>query len=107
VSKERARRRAQPEPVALLERERRQRRTQRRLRRRAVVRRLVPKRPGRTGKLFARRTPAQRATIAIGVIIALILVWTLIDSLLTRLGLTAFVLVATPILVVLTLDRRI
>jgi len=107
VSKERARRRAEREAVALLERERRHRRTRRRLRRRAVVRRLVPKRPGRTGKLFARRTPAQRATIAIGVIIALILVWTLIDSLLTRLGLTAFVLVATPILVVLTLDRRI
>ena len=107
MSKERARRRAEREAVALLERARRERRTQRRLKRRAVARKLVPKRPGRTGKLFARRTPAQRATIAIGVIIALILVWTLIDSLSTRLGLTAFVLVATPILVVLTLDRRI
>ena len=55
----------------------------------------------------ARRTRAQRSTIAIGVTLALLLVWTLVDSLLTRLGLTAFVLVATPILVVLTLDRRI
>jgi len=107
MSKERARRRAEREAIALLERARRERKTQRRLRRRAVARRLVPKRPGRTGKLFARRTRAQRATIAIGVILALILVWTLIDSLSTRLGLTAFVLVATPILVVLTLDRRI
>ena len=107
MSKERARRRAEREVIAVLERARRERRTQRRLRRRAVVRKLVPKRPGRTGKLFARRTRAQRSTIAIGVTLALILVWTLVDSLLTRLGLTAFVLVATPILVVLTLDRRI
>jgi hypothetical protein len=107
MSKERARRRAEREAVAVAERVRRERRTRRRLRRRAVARKLVPKRPGRTGKLFARRTRAQRGTIAVGVLVALILVWTLVDALLTKIGLTVFVLVATPTLVVLTLDRRI
>jgi Flp pilus assembly protein TadB len=104
VSKERAIRRAAREAAA----ERARLHRERRERRRAAFRRLVPKRPrNRTGKLFARRTRAQRATIATGVLLALVLVWTLVDSLLTRIGLTLFVAVATPALVVLTLDRRI
>jgi len=73
-----------------------------------ILRRMAPRlRRRRTGKLFARRTRAQRAAIASGVLVALILVWWLVDPLLTRIGLTALVIVATPTLVVLTLDRRI
>ena len=73
------------------------------------VRRRTGRRPSRkrTGKLFARRNRAQRAAIAVGVGIALLLVWTLVDPLLTRIGLTVLVAVATPTVVVLTLDRRI
>jgi hypothetical protein len=104
VSKERARRRAEREALATSQRVRRERKT----RRRAAIRRLVPRRKiRRTGKLFARRTRTQRAIIATGVLLALVLVWSLVDSLSTRIGLTAFVVVATPALVVLTLDRRI
>ena len=112
MSKERARRRAEREALAAAERARKQRRD----RRRAALRRVAPTRlldplrkrkPGRTGKLFARRSRTQRAAIATSVFIALVLVWSLVDSLLTRVGLTALVAVATPALVVLTLDRRI
>jgi hypothetical protein len=67
----------------------------------------VPRaRIGRTGKLFPRRTRAQRATIVTCVGLALILVWSLVDSLATKIGMTAFVALATPMLVVLTMDRR-
>lgn len=117
MSKERARLRAErlaAEEKARLARERRQRVA------RAVglaqitdLVRRARRRPGRragrrrTGKLFARRNRAQRAAITVGVGIALLLVWTLVDPLLTRIGLTVFIAVATPAVVVLTLDRRI
>jgi hypothetical protein len=73
------------------------------------MRRGTGRRPARrrTGKLFARRNRAQRAAITVGVGLALLLVWTLVDPLLTRIGLTVFIAVATPAVVVLTLDRRI
>jgi ferric-dicitrate binding protein FerR (iron transport regulator) len=117
VSKERARLRAQrlaAEEKARLARERRQRlahavgldRVAKLFRR---TRRRTGRRPWRrrTGKIFARRNRAQRAAIAVGVGIALLLVWTLVDPLLTRIGLTVFIAVATPAVVVITLDRRI
>ena len=104
MSKERARRRARAE----LDRARRAARRERVERRRALLKRMVPRpQRRRTGKLFARRTRAQRAAIASGVLVSLFLVWWLVDPLLTRIGLTALVVVATPTLVVLTLDRRI
>jgi Flp pilus assembly protein TadB len=104
MSKERARRRA----LAEVERAKRAARRERAEHRRATLRRMVPHlQRRRTGKLFARRSRAQRAAIASGVLVALILVWWLVDPLLTRIALTALVAVATPTLVVLTLDRRI
>jgi hypothetical protein len=104
LSKERAKRRA------LLEAERaeRMRRHERKRARRAAVRRLVPKvRAGRTGKLFARRSAKQRAVIAILVLAVLVLVWTFIDSWPARIGISAIVIVATPALTVLVIDRRL
>jgi hypothetical protein len=96
------------EALAEVKRARRERSARRRAWRRATIRRLVPHRKvRRTGRLFARRTRSQRAAIATGVLVALVLVWSLVDSLSTRIGLTAFVAMATPALVVLTLDRRI
>jgi hypothetical protein len=108
VSKERARRRAEREALALADRARRERKARNRARRRAVARRLVPRvRLGRTGKISPRSTRAQRASVATGVAVVLILVWTLVHSLSTKIGLTAIVAVATPAVVVLTMDRRI
>jgi hypothetical protein len=104
VSKERAKRRA------LLEAERadRMRRHERKRARRAAVRRLVPKvRVRRTGKLFARRSRAQRSVIVTFVLVALALIWLLIDSMAARIGFSALVIVGTPALTVLILDRRI
>jgi hypothetical protein len=77
-------------------------------RRRAAVRRLVPKvRIGRTGKLFARRSRAQRSVIATIVLVVLALVWLYVDSVAARIGISALIIVATPALTVLVLDRRI
>ena len=108
MSKERARRRAVRLAEAEVLRARRQRRTRRRERRRAVLRRIrraIPDR--RTGRLFPRRTGAQRASIAIGALVALALVWLGIDSLATRIGLTILIAVAIPALTVVVFDRRL
>ena len=84
------------------------RRFEQRRQRRAALRRLVPKvRIGRTGKLFARRSRAQRSVIALFVLVALLLVWTLVDSVSAAIGLSALIIIATPALTVLVLDRRI
>ncbi|MFF5227248.1 hypothetical protein [Dactylosporangium sp. NPDC000521] len=104
MSKERARRRA------VLEAERAERllKAERRRRRRIAARRLVPKvKIGRTGKLFARRSRGQRSVIILLVLVALTLIWLLVDTVAARIGLSALVIVATPALTVLVLDRRI
>ncbi|HET8662216.1 MAG TPA: hypothetical protein VFM55_24940 [Micromonosporaceae bacterium] len=108
MSKERARRRADRLAAAQRQRAAREAAAARRQRRRALLRRLTPRRPDRrTGRLFARRTRAERAGIAVAGGGVLFLVWTLVDSMALRVGLTALVLVAAPALVVLTLDRRV
>ncbi|GAA2342412.1 hypothetical protein [Dactylosporangium salmoneum] len=84
------------------------RRHERKRARRAAMRRLVPKvHVGRTGKLFARRSRKQRVIIAILVLAVLVLVWTSLDSWPARIGISAILIVATPALTVLVLDRRI
>jgi len=81
---------------------------QRSERRRAAIRRLRPRLPDRrTGKLYPRRTRAQRAGIAVAAAVALAFIWLYVDSLATRIALTAVVAVGSPALIVLTLDRRI
>jgi hypothetical protein len=68
----------------------------------------VPKvKIGRTGKLFARRSRGQRSVIVLLVLLALTLIWLLVDSVAARIGLSALVIVATPALTVLVLDRRL
>ena len=103
MSKERAKRRA----VLEAERAERMRRHERKRARRAAVRRLVPKvRVGRTGKIFPRRTAKQRVIIAILVLAALAAVWVSIDSWPARIGIGAILIIATPALTVLVIDRR-
>ncbi len=94
----------------MLEAERAERllKAERRRQRRIAVRRLVPKvKVGRTGKLFARRSRGQRSVIVLFLLLALTLIWLLVDSVAARIGLSALVIVATPALTVLVLDRRI
>jgi hypothetical protein len=108
VSKERARRRAVRLAEAEATRAKRQRAVLRRQRRRALLRRLRPTLPDRrTGRLFARRSRAQRAGIGIAAVVCLGFVWFGIDSLATRIALTALIVIATPALTVLVYDRRL
>ncbi len=108
MSKERARRRAQRLAEAEAARAKRQRVALRRQRWRALRRRLRPRLPDRrTGRLFARRSPAQRAGISIVALVTLGFVWLGIDSLATRIALTALIVIATPALTVLVYDRRL
>jgi Flp pilus assembly protein TadB len=106
VSKERAKRRAERLAVSQAARASRLRRRQRREAvRRLDVRRLLPQRR-RTGKLLTRRNSSERAAIAAGVLVALVLVWLYVDSLAARIAFTILIAATTPAAVVLTLDRR-
>lgn len=108
MSKERALRRAERQAVADAARAKRLRAVQRRATRKAALRRITPKLPDRrTGKLFARRSRTERTAIGTVVFIALLLIWVYVDPLLVRIGLTAVVVITTPAMVVLILDRRI
>jgi hypothetical protein len=108
VSKERARLRAQRELVAEAERAARERRHQRRQRRRALVRRLTPRLPDhRSGRLSAGRTRAQRATLVTGAAVALTLIWVYGGLTSTKIALSLLVVAITPVVAVLTLNRRI
>jgi hypothetical protein len=108
VSKERARRRAARLAEAEVARAARQRALRRRERRRALLRRIRPTLPDRrTGRLFARRTRAQRAGVVVGMLVALGFVWFGVESLATRVALTALIVIATPALTVIVFDRRI
>ncbi|HLL65972.1 MAG TPA: hypothetical protein VK453_09520 [Micromonosporaceae bacterium] len=106
MSKERARRRE----VRVADSESRRRSRERRQRWTRQVRRLDPRRLAprrrRVGRLFPRRTRAQRSAIASGMLIALVLVWLYVDALPARIALTALIAVTTPAVVVLALDRR-
>ncbi len=105
MSKERARRRA----ARLAEVQARRAAAERRARRRAMLRRLRPPLPRRrrTGRLYARRTRAERASIAVGGLVVLGLIWYVLDlSLTVRIAITALLLLALPAVVVITFDRR-
>ena len=108
MSKERARRRAERRALAARDRAARAATLARRARRRALARRLRPVLPprGRTGRLFARRSYAQRVTIVLVVAAALAWVWMSVEDTATRIALTALLVVALPALVVLAFGRR-
>jgi hypothetical protein len=107
VSKARAQSRAARVAAAERERAKRQRAVARRATRRRLARALTPRLPDRrTGRLYPRRTRAQRITIGLCAAVALGAIWWWFDGLATRIALTALVLVALPAMIVLTLDRR-
>lgn len=108
MSKERAVRRAEREAEAAAARAERQRVAARRNKRRQVARRLRPKLPrrGRVGKLYPRRTRAQRSAIVVLFALAVLVVWLTVDDLATRIALTIVLLIALPAIVVMALGRR-
>jgi len=108
MSKERAVRRAAREAEAAAARVERQRVVARRAKRRQIARRLRPRLPkrGRVGKLYPRRTRAQRSAIVVLFGVAVLLVWLTVDDLGTRIALTAVLLIALPAIVVMALGRR-
>lgn len=82
------------------------RRERRRAHRRALLRRLTPA-DRRRAWLLARRSPGQRAAVLGAGLGLLALVWYLTDSWPTRIGLSLLVLLALPVLVIVTFDRRV
>ncbi|MEU4425221.1 hypothetical protein AB0F81_31760 [Actinoplanes sp. NPDC024001] len=105
MSKERQRRRA--ERLAVLEKEKaaRARKVARRDSLRAFRRRITPRRPGRSGRLY-HRSLRQRIGIVVVTMLAVAAVWTLIPDLALRIILTAMLVLAVPALVVVVLGRR-
>lgn len=105
MSKERAKRRAEREAARAAEQAVRLRRARRRERWRALVRRLTPKRRRRAWGL-GRRSPVQRSIIAGVGLLALFVIWSLVDSLPNRIGLSVLVLLLLPVLAVISFDRK-
>jgi hypothetical protein len=107
MSKQRAVRRAVREAEAAAARAARERAAARRTRRRAIVRRLTPRLPHRrVGKLYPRRSRAERTLIVALLALSVFIVWMTVDDLATRIALTATLLIAAPAIVVLAFGRR-
>ncbi|RIV38496.1 hypothetical protein [Micromonospora radicis] len=105
MSKERAQRRAAREAEAARRRVARERALARRARRRALIRKMVPTRRGRTGRLrrYSRR---ERATIVALTLAVVALIWVLVPDLGLRIVLVVLLLLVLPVIVVIALDRR-
>jgi hypothetical protein len=107
MSKERAIRRAARQAEAAAARAARERATARRVARRRVLRCLTPRLPDRrVGRLYPRRTYGERVLIIVAAAVALVLIWTYIDGLTTRIALTVTLAIAAPAIVVLAFGRR-
>src|SRR4051794_30397074 len=107
MSKERARRRAEREAAAETARARRERELDRRARRRAIVRKITPRRPDRrVGKLYPRRSRAEKSAAVVVFALLTWLVWHYFDDLSTRIALTVALALATPVVMVVAFGRR-
>ncbi|HEU4349972.1 MAG TPA: hypothetical protein VFR35_19515 [Actinoplanes sp.] len=104
MSKERAKRRA--ERLAVLEREKavRARKAARRQKRRALVRKLKPRRR-RTGTLHV-FTRAEKTGIVVVPLVAAAAVWFLVPDVALRLVLIILIILVLPALVAVVLGRR-
>jgi hypothetical protein len=104
VSKDRARRRA--ERLAVLDKEKaaRARVVARRQQRRALVRKMTPRR-GRSGRLHV-FTRAEKTGVMVLPLIAAGAVWWLIPDTALRIILIAMIVLVLPVLVVVVLGRR-
>jgi len=105
VSKERARRREEREAARAVAEAKRARLELRRARRRALWKRVRPRRR-RVAWGLGRRSPGQRAAVAGVGIAALLLIWYFVESWSARIALSLLVLLALPVLAVVTFDRK-
>jgi Flp pilus assembly protein TadB len=105
MSKERAKRRA--ERLVVLEREKavRARKVARRQTRRDVVRKLTPKRRGRTGTVH-RFSRAERIGLVVLPLVAASAVWFLVPEIALRIVLIALILLVLPALTAVIRGRR-
>ncbi|MFB9239688.1 hypothetical protein ACFFWC_29855 [Plantactinospora siamensis] len=106
MSKERARRRAARQAELDRQRAVAARRAARRRRTHGVLRRLAPRLPDRRTGRLRRLTRSQRSGITVVAMATPTLVWLLVDDLALRVVLSLVLLLALPVLVALTLDRR-
>ncbi len=83
----------------------RARRVARRQNRRALLRRLTPRRRKRTGRLHV-YTRAEKTGIAVVPLAAAAAVWILVPDVALRIVLTAMIALVLPALVVVVLGRR-
>ena len=104
MSKERARRRAERLAVVEKEKAARARQVARRQKRRALVKRLRPRRK-RTGTLHV-FTRAEKTGIAVVPVVAAAAVWFLVPEVALRLVLIALIVLVLPALVAVVLGRR-
>jgi Flp pilus assembly protein TadB len=105
VSKERARRRAERDAARAVAEAKRQRQERRRAWRAALVQRLRP--PSRRWAWgLGRRTPGQRSALIGFALAALLAVWYFVDSWPSRIALGLLVLLALPVVAVVTFDRK-
>lgn len=109
MSRERARRRearqaaaASRAAAARAQAERQAAAARRRRRRRAMVRTLLPWRPGQR---WSRRTRAQRGTVAAALLAVVVVVWLVTGSWPVRIAFVLAAVVVTPAAVTLFLDR--
>jgi Flp pilus assembly protein TadB len=105
VSKERARRREEREAARAVAEAKRARLELRRARRRALWKRVRPRRR-RVAWGLGRRSSGQRAAVAGVGIAALLLIWYFVESWSARIALSLLVLLALPVLAVVTFDRK-
>ena len=105
MSKERARRREEREAARAVAEAKRARLELRRARRRALWKRVRPRRR-RVAWGLGRRSPGQRAAVAGVGIAALLLIWYFVESWSARIALSLLVLLALPVLAVVTFDRK-
>ncbi len=105
MSKERARRRAEREAARAAAEAKRQRAYHRRQRRADLMRRLRP-RLGRGAWGLGRRSAGQRSALIGAAVAGLLAVWYFVESLPGRIALSLLILLALPVVAVITFDRK-
>ena len=108
MAKQRAARRAEREAAHQMLMAKRARQQERRRVRREWWRKasLYEFRRRSTGTLLVRRNRAQRAIIALFAVVGLALIWQLASSLALRIALSALLLLALPVFVIVVFDKR-
>jgi hypothetical protein len=107
VSRQRAIRRAEREAEAAALRAKRARAVARTAARRRAVARIIPRKPDhRVGRIYPRRSYGERVMIILLSLVAVLLIWTYVDGLATRIALTATLAIVAPAIIVIAFGRR-